>query len=106
MIDSREDILRRAMRDGEADIPESLGLDDPGIEVAASAVESVRIGTLKAEDRLLAVAHDENRPRNFRPRTDAGKEILGQSGDDLPLFRTRILRFVDKNVIDATVELV
>src|SRR6266508_2183696 len=73
LIDSREDILRGAMRDGEADIPESLGLDDPGIEVTARAVESIGIGALKAEDGLLAVAHDENRSRHFRSRTQAGK---------------------------------
>ena len=54
---------------------------------------------------MLLVAHGEDRPVDGA-RAGAGKKLLGQKPDDLPLLRTRILRLVDQHVIDALIELV
>ncbi len=67
--------------------------------------EGARRCVLEREDRLLLVAHGEDRSlRGSRAR--AGEKFSGQSPDDLPLFRAGILSLVDQNVIDALVELV
>ena len=44
--------------------------------------------------------------RRDLPRARAGEELGGQTPDDLPLLRARVLRLVDQHVIDAVVELV
>ena len=68
-------------------------------------VEFARRRALEREDRLLLVAHGEDRPVDGA-RAGAGKKLLGQKPDDLPLLRTGILRLVDQHMINALIELV
>src|SRR5476651_1865526 len=61
---------------------------------------------LEREDRLLLVAHREDRALDEIARARAGGEFAYQPRDDLPLLGTGVLRFVDQHVIDAAIEFV
>ena len=67
--------------------------------------EGGRIGALETEDRLLAVAHHKQRAVRNLAAAGSGKELLRQRADDLPLGQAGILRFVDKDMLDAAVKL-
>src|ERR1700682_966576 len=69
-------------------------------------MEARRVRTLESEDRLLLVAHRENRAGAIWTRAVAYEKFLGKPINDFPLFGARILRLVDQNVVDAAVELV
>jgi hypothetical protein len=67
--------------------------------------EPTRLGTLKAEDRLLVVADGEDCAR-CAGDAFARKKVLGDRLHDPPLVRARVLRLVDQNVLHPPVELV
>ena len=60
---------------------------------------------LEGIDRLLLVTHGEERA-DPGPGAETRKEVLAQRPDDIPLYRARILCFVDEDMVDALVELV
>ena len=68
------------------------------------AQEGLRVGALKAVDRLLGVADREDRAGAVA-RALAGEEFLGERRDDLPLFGVGVLRLVDQDVVETAVEL-
>jgi len=74
-------------------------------EEVAHLRELPRRRPLKGEDRLLVVTDGEDGARLLR-RAFAGEEILGDLLHHRPLVGARVLRLVDKDVLDAAVELV
>ena len=74
-------------------------------EGESHGVELARRRAQEREDRLLLVAHGEDRPVDG-PGAGAGKKLGRQKSDDFPLLRAGILRLVDQYVIDALIELV
>ena len=86
-------LKRRARR--SADARRNIGLHP---------VEFARIGALEGIDRLLLVAHDEDRAVDLGARAGAGGEFLRQPFDHLPLRRAGVLRLVHEDVVDAAVE--
>ena len=85
------------------------GIGHGGAEMIAHEAEIRRIGVLEAVDGLLLVANGENGALEG-PFTLAGAfagiEVPGQSFDHLPLGGAGVLGLVDKNMVDAAVELV
>ena len=105
-IDGVEHRGRRAERDVELDRHEILHGDAALFgEPLAHLLELARIGALEAEDRLLGVAHGEDRAAAL-DRALADEEFLGQAADHLPLVGVGVLRFVDQHMVDAAIELV
>ena len=105
-IDRAEDCRRGAERHLERDTPPlTLRRCDLRCEVLAHRLEGGRIGALETEDRLLGIADREDRANDL-PGTFAREELLGQRGYDPPLIGVGILRLVDKDVVEALVELV
>ena len=101
------DSRRRAKRKVEPAVMEGLSdVTQALLELEPHAMEPCGICALEGEDRLLFVAHCEDRADTILPRAMAHEEFLGKLLDDFPLLRARILRLVDQNVIDAAVELV
>src|SRR3546814_19227128 len=82
-------------------------------EQVAQALELRRIGALERIDRLLGIADRKDGARHrllsvLRARlvrAFAGEEVARQPLDDAPLLRAGVLRLVDQQVIEATVEL-
>ncbi len=107
-IDKIEHALRASPRDRRSQIGErETGFLGPRPEQAKVAPEPFRIGALEAEDRLLLVADREQRARTHAlARAGAGEEFLGQLGDDAPLLRACVLRFVDQDMVEPAVQLV
>jgi len=68
--------------------------------------EILRAGPLKAEDRLLVIAHGENGADLVAGRTLARKEIVDQRVDDAPLRFIGILCLVDEYMVELAIELV
>ncbi|GFO80573.1 MAG: hypothetical protein A49_02000 [Methyloceanibacter sp.] len=72
---------------------------------ASRLAEADGVGTLETVDRLLFVAHGEQRAWLF-PRAGTGEKLRRQRVDDRPLLGVRVLGFVDQDVIDTAVDLV
>ena len=66
--------------------------------------EGVRVGALKAVDRLLCVTDGKN-CAGAVARAVAGEKLFGERGYDLPLLGVGVLRFVDQYVVEPAVEL-
>ena len=64
-----------------------------------------RVGALEAEDRLLVVAHGEQRPPPGREHAAAGEELLRERSHDCPLVGVGVLRLVDQDMRGRLVEL-
>ena len=106
IIDSSEDRGERAERQVEVDgAPWKAGLTHFCFVKRAVIFEEFRCGSLKTINRLLLITHGKKR-RQVISCALAGKEVLGQFCDDLPLLRARVLRFVDKDVTDPEVKLI
>ncbi len=75
----------------------------PGRIAPTRLGELARIGALKAVDRLLLVADGEQRPLAVLDAF-AGEELGRERLDQRPLRGARILRLIDKDVIDSGVE--
>lgn len=73
--------------------------------LAAALYELFGVGALEREDRLLLVAHHEQRPWPFGGAL-AVEEFCDERPDDLPLLRVGVLPLVDQDMADAAVELV
>ena len=65
-----------------------------------------RAGALKTKDRLFVITDDEQRAQLVAMRALPGKEIAGQGIDDLPLRRVGVLRLVNQDMVDPSIELV
>ena len=63
-----------------------------------------RLGALERIDRLLLVAHRKERARPRGPRR-IGEEFVADGAHHAPLLGIGILAFIDKNVVDAGIEL-
>ncbi len=69
--------------------------------------KGARARPLKAEDRLLGVADDEQRPARAMRLFRLDLEIVLDDGlDQIPLRAIGVLRFVDEDMVDTLVELV
>ena len=64
------------------------------------------VGALKPEDRLLVVTDGEHGTKVRPTCTEPIEVIVGQRLDDLPLCDVRILRLVDENMVEASVQFV
>ena len=64
----------------------------------------LRIGALKAEDRLFEIA-DHEQAAELVTLAAPGKIFLHQRADHLPLQQVGILRLINQHMIDAAVEL-
>ena len=71
----------------------------------ARRAEQRRLRPLERKDRLLGVAHREQRARPLGGAV-AGEELVGQRVDHLPLLRIGVLALVDQDMGDAGIELV
>ncbi len=61
-VDGAKNFLRRAERNGEVNISEPLaGRVDAILEIVVHPLEEIGVGSLKAVDRLLPVAHHKQR---------------------------------------------
>ena len=71
-------------------------------------IEGRRVSALKAEDRLLFIADGEDGPRGVEEITGSlpGEEFFRELLHDLPLLGAGVLRLVDQDVIEATVQFV
>src|SRR5690606_41806270 len=91
-------------------IPASFPIAHPAGKVALHVGKLLRIGALKAIDRLLPIAHGEDRARRTEATgfggAFAGKELFRDSAHNLPLLRIRVLCLVDQAVVDPSIELV
>ncbi len=97
---------RRAEGYRQVDGLESLGsIAAPLLEPLAHLGELAWVGALEAEDRLLGVAHGEDRAIAV-DRAGACEEFLGQAADHLPLVGVGVLCLVNQHVVDPAVELV
>ena len=107
-IDRVQDRQAGAEREAEPDVlvPRKLRAFEVAPELPMPPVELVRRCALKREDRLLLVADGEDCARHAAAGSGAGREILGDVRDDLPLPRARVLRLVDQDMIDTLIELV
>ena len=104
-IDRAQHRLGRAKRDFERqDLPILAGIGDPFLKMPPHGQEFLRVGPLKAVDRLLGVADGKDRPGPVA-RAFAGKELFGQRRHDLPLFGVGVLGLVDQDVVETAVEL-
>ena len=70
-------------------------------ELRAAGFEDGNIGALKGIDRLLGIAHHEQRPHPVR---GPGGEFRRQPFDDPPLLGRGILRLVHEDVVDAAIQ--
>ena len=106
-VDRREHRLRGTKGERQPHVLEAQrGALGPCLPIPAALLEFARRGALEAEDRLLRIADREDGSDLPRSRAAAGREILGDVAQDLPLLGVRVLRLVDEHVVDATVELV
>src|SRR5215470_6486699 len=107
LIDRAEDVLSRAERMVEPyKTPGNVGGKEVLLEMPPCRVVFARCGALERENRLLFVAHGEDRTSQWPPQAGAGAEFLHQPFDDVPLFFAGVLRFVDQYVIQTEIELV
>ena len=74
-----------------------------GLELAAAVLEHRDVGALEREDRLLRVAHHEQRARPVVGAL-AGGELGRQPLDHPPLRGRGVLRLVHEDVVDPAVE--
>ena len=86
-----------------------LDAGDPVDVALGFRQQPVGVSALKAVDRLLFIADDEQgavrRPGRPGPAF-TGKELVGQGPGDVPLFRRRVLGLVDQDMLYAFVQLV
>ena len=95
----------RQRRRGEGEL--RLAMTD--FQPAAHGGEHMRRGALEGEDRLLLVADGEDRAgpgAGAGARARAGKEFLSEPGKDSPLRGRSVLRLVDQQVFERSIELV
>ena len=76
----------------------------PFAKLGLHTVELARVGPLEGIDRLLLVADDKDRPPHVGARADPTGKFLRQPRDDLPLHRAGILRLVQQDMVDSTIE--
>ena len=104
-IDGGEDCFGGAEGDVERHI---LKLAADGgktrIEMAAHLRKRTRIGPLETENRLLHIAHGEDRALRLGGSL-ADEELLGQGLDHFPLGGIGVLRLVHQDMVDAAVQL-
>ena len=104
-IDGAQDFRCRAeavcqflAHEGAARRPQPRG------EVVAHVAEDGRVGALERIDRLLVVAHDEQRLFPAAGAAVARGHLAREMGDGAPLQRAGVLRLVHQDVVDGAVE--
>jgi hypothetical protein len=106
-VHRREHGGHRAEGQVEAQVLEAiLGRFRPVSPEAAVVLEGVGRRALEGVDGLLRVADREQGSLRAAARAVAGGELLGEAAQDRPLGRVDVLRLVQKDVVDAAVELV
>lgn len=104
-IDRLQDRLGRAERNIKRQLqPGLVSIVDALLKMLPHCQKGVRVGALKAEDRLLHVANGEHGADRGACAL-AGKKFLGQGGYDGPLLGIGVLCLVDQNVIEPAIEL-
>src|SRR5215471_20998717 len=104
-VDGLQYRLGRAKRDLQWHHPPFLlGRGDALFEMPPHAPEGMRVGSLKAVDRLLCVTDSKN-CAGAVARTFTGEKLFGERGHDLPLLGVGVLCFVDQYVVEPAVEL-
>src|ERR1700761_2540818 len=71
----------------------------------AHFVEHIRRSALKRKDRLFLVA-DSKECARLAAASGSGEEFAGEMFENAPLRWARILRFVNKDMVDTRIELV
>ncbi len=105
-IDRVENGFQRAEREIEVRLaPGEAGLADPRFIERAKSLQQLRLRALETVDRLLFVAHREQR-RHAIAHALAREEVRAQPFDDMPLLGAGILRLVDQNVVDPRVKFI
>jgi hypothetical protein len=94
-----ETVAQRHRRDLEMRGPGAEGVLPSGLD------EHLRVGPLEREDRLLLVAHREQRARPVGGAV-AEEEVVDQRPHHLPLQRVGVLPLVDEDMAEPGVELV
>ncbi len=79
---------------------------DAGEDTFLRTGKVFRAGALKAEDRLLVIAHGEDRAQLVAACALAAEEIVDQRLDDVPLAAVGVLRLIDQDVIEVAIKLV
>ena len=107
-VDRREHRLGGAEGEGQAHVLEARARrlrPCPATDAGSSRTRAAR-----RPGSRRSTASDRRPRRACAPsraaRAAAGREILGDVAQDLPLLRVRVLRLVDEHVVDAAVELV
>ena len=77
-----------------------------GVKLAAHTIKLTRVRPLERIDRLLFVADNENSARNLVACSLSSGDFRGEPFNHIPLRWAGVLRFIDKNMIDATVEFI
>ncbi len=107
VIDGLQDRRARPERIGERDLIEfQARVGEFPLQFAATLVELAGRRALEREDRLLFVADGKHGAEHAVAGTPARRELGDDMRHDVPLSRTRVLRLVDQDVVDAAVELV
>ena len=119
LVDEVEHRLRRPIRAAQPQVLQftrahsvtklrrvARGLGHLARELVLGDSEVLRARALEAEDRLLVIAHHEDRAQLVVALPQSREEIFGKRSDDLPLRLIGVLRLVDEDMIDAPVELV
>src|SRR5262249_37576492 len=107
IVDRTEHVLARTERVIEPHkAPRNVAGEEDLLEMTTRGVIFARCCALEREDRLLFVAHGENRTPDMSTRPCAGAEFRYQPLDDVPLLFAGVLRFVDQYVIEPEIELV
>ena len=97
LVDERENLRRGSEADRDRLSWPALG-PEPFDELRRF-VDERDVGVAKAVDRLLAIAHDENRRRNgIVGGAESFTPALDELPDQLPLRAARVLEFVDEDV--------
>src|SRR6059036_1393896 len=96
-VDQGEDRRRRAEVALDRQV-EELSVDGPrlALEPGNSDLEMLRIGALKAEDRLLEIADREDRAGAIRGAFP-GKIFIGKRAYDVPLPVVGVLGLIDQD---------
>ena len=105
-IDRRQHVLRRAEGMAEPHALEAaLGRLHMAREFIARYGEGLGLGALERIDGLLLVTDREHGAFGIA-RSFAGEELVGKPLHHPPLVGARVLRLVEKDMVDALVELV
>ena len=105
-IHSAEHSRRGAERNVQRNLVQSFAAHgDLGFEIIAHLRKGLWISLKETVDRLLFVADDEQGASAIRSRAFARKIFIGERANNFPLRGACVLRFIDKDMINAAIKL-